>query len=570
MKILQLDVNKIDYTPLKPETKVYEESDTKPVSITNALVLMVSIESGDSEDGKIADTVAKDTLEFVKKQKIKNVVLYPFAHLSSNLESPDKAMKLLNKIKENLEEESSIEVVAAPFGWNKKLTLDIKPHPLAEQSKSYGNKTEEKEKPKHTKAARKSDTSIVRKSNWSGLPETDHRTIGEKLDLYSFQEVSPGMVYWHNNGFVIYKEIVKFIREKLDEYNFKEVSLPILANTVLWEVSGHIDHYRSEMFVFNAENEEMGLKPMGCPSVMLVFKSRKWSYKELPFRAAEFDMVHRNEVSGALTGLFRVRQITQDDSHTFAREDQVESEITKILKMAKEMYAVFGVKYQVKLSTMPDDHLGDKAMWDKATNNLIKALEKNDLQYGIKDKDGAFYGPKIDGQVLDSMGREWQCLTIQLDYQLPQRFNLEYTAEDGKQHNVIVIHKTIVGSLERFIGVLTEHYQGKFPTWLAPVQVRIISISEPANAYAEKIFEKLKQSKLRVELDISDKTLEYKIRDYQTNKIPYAIIIGKKEEESSTISVRSRDGIQKNKLSLDEFANTVKKESDERSLKLSL
>lgn len=569
MRILQLDVNEIEFLPIKPEASVYEPAEKITTKIENALVLMISVENCDSENPSLAQDVSRDAIEFMKKQKISKIVIYPFAHLSSDLESPEKAIKVLEKIRTSFTE-NQIDVISAPFGWNKKLKLDIKPHPLAEQSKYYGNQEASKAQ-RHEKERRPKiiDKSIVRKSNWSGLPETDHRTIGEKLDLYSFQEVSPGMVYWHSNGFTIYKQIVNFIREKLEEYDFKELSTPILANTILWSVSGHIDHYRSEMFVFNSENEELGLKPMGCPSVMLVYKSRKWSYKELPFRAAEFDMVHRNEVSGALTGLFRVRQITQDDSHTFAREDQIEEEITSLLKMAKEIYSAFGLKFMLKLSTMPDSHLGDETLWNRATIKLRNALENNNIGYGIKEKDGAFYGPKIDGQVLDAAGREWQCLTIQLDYQLPQRFNLEFTGEDGKEHTPVVIHKTIIGSLERFIGILTEHYKGKFPLWLAPIQVRVIPISEPTNKYAEEIYKKLRKHKIRAEIDASDKTLEYKIRDSQLNQVPYALIVGKKEEESSTISVRSRDAIQKNKVELDSFIESLKSDENQRSSTLS-
>lgn len=374
------------------------------------------------------------------------------------------------------------------------------------------------------------------------------------------------MVYWHNNGFIIYKEIEKLLREKLDQYDYKEIRTPILANTALWYVSGHIDHYRSEMFIFNSEDAELGLKPMSCPFAILVYKSKKWSYRDLPFRAAEFGTVHRNEVSGALTGLFRVRQITQDDSHTFAREDQIEDEISILLKMATDVYSVFGFKFVANLSTMPDSHLGDEALWDKATDNLKKALERNGIKYNIKEKEGAFYGPKIDGDVLDSMNRKWQCLTIQLDYQLPKRFGLEYVGEDGKEHMPVIIHKTIVGSLERFIGVLTEHYQGKFPTWLAPTQVRVISISESAKEYAEKVYKELKANKIRAFADVSDKTLEYKIREAQMQKVPYMIVVGKKEVESGKLTVRERSGKQKHDVSLEDFINKITKEINERSL----
>ncbi len=249
------------------------------------------------------------------------------------------------------------------------------------------------------------------------------------------------------------------------------------------------------MFAFDVDKESIGLKPMNCPSIIMIYKSRRWSYRELPVRFSDFDKLYRNEISGALTGLFRVREITQDDAHIFAREDQVEEEIANVLKLIKEFYSKFNLKYKAKLSTMPDSHLGDEALWEKATANLKNALEKNKMKYEIKEKEGAFYGPKIDFDIVDSIGREWQCATVQLDYQLPQRFGLEYTGEDGKEHMPVMIHRVIYGSLERFIGVFIEHSQGKFPTWLAPVQVRVISISEQANDYAEKVYKELREAR---------------------------------------------------------------------------
>jgi threonyl-tRNA synthetase len=565
MKALLLDVDNVAYELVEPEASVYDEAGEKSVSIDDALVMMTCIESDDTKE--VADKALADVEKFMTQLKRKKLVVYPFAHLSNRLAGPKEAMELMNYIYNKAGKNKEIEVKKAPFGWNKKWKINIKAHPLAEQLKSYGTESEETVKAEGKKVKRpKVDTSIVRKSNWSGLPDSDHRTIGEKLDLYSFQEVSPGMVYWHNNGFILYKELVKLLREKLDEYNFKEINTPILANTVLWQVSGHIDHYRGEMFMFDSDSSEMGLKPMSCPSGVLIYKSKNWSYKELPFRAAEFGMIHRNEVSGSLTGLFRVRQITQDDSHTFAREDQIEEEINSLLKMAKEIYTIFGLKFKIKLSTMPDSHLGDEKMWEIATDKLKKALENNNFEYSINEKDGAFYGPKIDGSIIDSIGREWQCLTIQLDYQQPQRFGLEYTGEDGKQHMPVMIHKTIAGSLERFVGVLTEHYQGKFPTWLAPIQVKVISISEVTNDYTDEIYKELKKAKIRVEPDTSDRTLEYKIRDAQMQKVPYMIIIGKREQENNKITIRDRFGKQTHDLSLADFITKVEKEIKERSL----
>ncbi|MGC8568029.1 MAG: threonine--tRNA ligase [Candidatus Micrarchaeia archaeon] len=562
MKVLQLDVSNIEFEPMQPEANVYEQAEKKVTRVDNALTMLIAIESGDTEEQ--AAKAVNDAVAFAKQQKINKIVIYPFAHLSSNLENPGAALKLLNFMRA-VAASSGLEVISAPFGWNKRMSINVKGYPLAEQSREYGSATTGT-----VRTHKKIDTSLVRKSDWSGLPPTDHRTIGERLNLYSFQEVSPAMVYWHSNGWSIYKELVKFIREIEWMQDYKEISTPAIADVSLWEVSGHLAHYMKDMFVFDSDFGTIGLKPMNCPSTMLIYKSRKWSYKELPFRTAIFDKIYRKELSGVVTGLFRVKELTQDDGHIFAREDQIEEEISLLLQFVKKVYDTFGMKFSAKLSTMPDDHLGDEALWNKATEALKKALESNNISYEIKDKEGAFYGPKIDFDVFDSIGRSWQCATIQLDYQLPMRFKLEYTDENGKQKMPVVIHRAILGSIERFTGIITEHYQGKFPTWLAPVQVRVISISEAYNGYAQQIHEMLRNNFIKSELDISDKTLEYKVRDAQVHGVPYTIIVGKKEMEANSISIRSRDN---NKQTLDvkpeEFVEKVLKEIKDRSMTLS-
>ena len=423
-----------------------------------------------------------------------------------------------------------ILVERSPFGWNKKLTIAVKGHPLAEQGRSYGKGDEKKVYNKVRPSG--VNTAIVRKSDFSGLPETDHRTIAEKLNLFSMQEVSPGMVYWHRNGLILYNQLTGFIREKLSKYDYEEISTPTLANLALWHVSGHIDHYRENMFMFESANESLGMKPMNCPSTILIYKSKNWSYRELPFRTAIFDKLYRNEISGALTGLFRVREFVQDDGHIFIPEDQLEREVTLLLGFVKEVYDTFGMAFGAKLSTMPDNHMGDERLWEKATSALRHALESNRIEYVINEKDGAFYGPKIDFDVTDSLGRKWQCATIQVDYQLPLRFKLEYMGEDGKEHTPVMIHRAILGSIERFIGVLIEHYKGRFPTWLAPVQVQVVSISDQTGKYAEETHQRLRTSGIRARLDNSDKTLQYKIREAQLQQVPYIIVLGKKEQEA--------------------------------------
>ncbi len=563
MRILQLDVNSIEYELIKPESKVYEDSAKKIETVKNAIALLVTIENGDTNES--ASKAITDAVKFAKQQKSENIVIYPFAHLSDDLEEPAKALDILKHMR-SLAKQSGINVVDAPFGWNKRLSIAIKGHPLAEQSHHYGSADTHALK----KPARKLDISIVKKSDWSGLHERDHRTIGEQLDLYSFQEVSPAMVYWHPKGLTIYNELVKLMREKEEEYDYKEISTPLIANIALWQVSGHLDHYKADMFIFDSAFGEVGLKPMNCPSTILIYKSKRWSYRELPFRTAIFDKLHRSELSGVVTGLFRVKQMTQDDGHIFAREDQIGGEIAALLKMVKETYAVFGMKFVAKLSTMPDDHMGSEELWTRAEATLKSALSENSIDYEIKEKEGAFYGPKIDFDVYDSIGRPWQCATIQLDYQLPLNFGLEYTGEDGKQYTPVIIHRAILGSLERFTGVLVEHYGGKFPLWLSPIHARVISISEASNDYASNVYSKLKSAHIRAELDISDKTLDYKIREAQMQKIPYIVILGKKEKEKGLISIRTRDGIQMQGERVEDFASALKEKIANRTAGLEL
>lgn len=556
MRILEFDVDAVRYELIKPEAAVYDHNADRVGESTDTLLVLISIETGDAEIS--VERAVSDIKARAAQLGRKSVVLYPFAHLSNDLAPPEFANSIIEKMYSGCVA-AGLDTKKAPFGWNKKLSIDIKGHPLAEQGRSYGS--EEKNRVKKSKRI---NTSVVRKSDWSGLPETDHRTIGERLDLYSFQEVSPGMVYWHPNGNIIFKELFKYIREKIDDYGYQEIATPAFSNLALWHVSGHIEHYRDDMFIFESEGEEMGVKPMNCPSTILVFKSRKWSYRELPVRFADFDKLYRNEISGALTGLFRVREFTQDDAHIFIREDQVGAELVMLLKLIKEMYERFELGFKAMVSTMPDNHMGDAALWDKAVVLLKNALSSNGMEFGIKEKDGAFYGPKIDFQIKDSMGREWQCATVQLDYQLPKRFGLTYTGEDGKEHEPVIIHRVIYGSLERFIGILVEHLQGKFPTWLSPEQVRVITISDQTNEYAAGIYKKLREGRIRAGLDIGDRTLQYKIRDAQMQKVPYMIVVGKKEQEAGTVTIRNRTGKQKQGMQFDEFNALLKKEIAER------
>ncbi len=569
MKILQSDVNMIKWELVKPEAIVYEKEAEKEGSVEDALVLFIAIEKGDSE--ALAKTALKEAVDFAGKLKRSTLVLYPFAHLSSNLEEINRAMALFNYMVKEAEK-TKMKVVHSAFGWNKAFSLDVKGHPMAEQYKSYGAEGDGKKAVKQQQPGKKReiDTSIVRKSVWVDLPEGDHRLIGERQDLFSFQEVSPAMVYWHPNGLIIFMELLKFIREKELEYGYQEISTPVVNNIALFKVSGHSDHFADNMFIFDSDTGTLGLKPMNCPSTILIYKSRKWSYRELPFRTATFDKLYRSELSGVTSGLFRVREMTQDDGHIFVREDQMQEELSSFIKMVTEIYATFGIPYKVYLATMPDDHAGDTAVWEKATSALTENLKANKIKYEVKEKEGAFYGPKLEFHITDSLGRAWQCGTAQVDYNMPRLFGMEYVGEDGKAHIPVNIHRAALGTLERFIGVMIEHYKGKFPSWLAPVQVRVITISEQANDYAKEVLAELKKNMIRAELDASDKTLEYKIRDGQLMQIPYMVILGKKEMDGKKISVRSRSGKQKMGISLGEFLAPLKDEIAKRKNELML
>ena len=339
---------------------------------------------------------------------------------------------------------------------------------------------------------------------------------------------------------------------------YVEISTPGLMSNALWKVSGHWDHYKQNMFLTTMGDEEFGLKPMNCPPTMLFYRTRRWSFRELPLRVACFDPLYRNELSGVASGLFRVKSLTQDDAHIFATDEQVEGEVKGIIDLMDKVFKTFGLEYKLNLSTMPDDHMGTRDLWEKAESTLARVMEAKGLSYKVKDKDGAFYGPKIDVDIKDSMGREWQNSTIQLDYQLPQRFKLTYAGSDGKDHAPVVIHRAIFGSLERFIGVMLEHYNGKLPAWIAPVQVRVLPVSDENKAYAETVAQTLAAAGVRVERDFNSGTIGGKIRDAQLQKIPYMLVIGSKEEQANSVAVRARDGDVRYGVRLEDFLSEVR------------
>lgn len=395
----------------------------------------------------------------------------------------------------------------------------------------------------------------------------DHRKIGKEMGLFMMADEGPGFPFFLPNGMILRNELMKYWREVHYRNGYQEIETPVMLNQSLWITSGHWDHYSENMYTSMIDDEMFCIKPMNCPGSILVYKNQPRSYRELPIRYAEVGLVHRHEKSGALHGLMRVRAFHQDDAHEFIAMDQIGEEVEHIVKLINEVYEKLEFKYTIELSTMPEDHMGSLEDWEKATNGLKSALEKMGLPYEINEGDGAFYGPKIDFHVEDCLGREWQCGTIQLDFQLPQNFDLKYTGSDGAEHMPVMIHRVVFGSVERFIGVLTENCAGKFPTWLSPIQVKVLPISDKYFDYSERVLEKLKSAGIRAEIDTRSEKIGYKIREARLQRVPYMLILGQKEEEAGNIAVRSRYLGDEGSKDLDAFIKDLRIEIDERIMR---
>ncbi|MDU7302806.1 MAG: threonine--tRNA ligase [Peptoniphilus lacydonensis] len=394
----------------------------------------------------------------------------------------------------------------------------------------------------------------------------DHRKLGKELDLFSMHEEGPGFPFFHPNGMILRNILLNWWRDVLEENGYGEILTPIILNEDLWHRSGHWDHYKDNMYFTKIDDADYAVKPMNCPGSILVYNSNNHSYRDLPIRLAEYGIVHRHELSGALHGLFRVRTFTQDDAHVYCLPSQIKDEVFKMIDLADYLYSTFGFKYTIELSTRPDDYMGDLESWNLAEKSLKEALEEKNLPYTINEGDGAFYGPKIDFHLEDAIGRTWQCGTIQLDFQLPENFNLTYVDEDGERQRPVMLHRALLGSVERFMGILIEHFAGKFPLWLSPVQVEVIPVSDKFKDYAEKIADKLHEEGLRVHLDGRAEKVGYKIREAQVKKINYMLVIGEKEETSGKLSVRKRSGEEVKDVDIDEFVTSLKEEIKNKTI----
>jgi len=394
----------------------------------------------------------------------------------------------------------------------------------------------------------------------------NHRKLGNKLELFMFSEEAPGMPFYLPNGQIIRNELESFLRELQHSYDYKEVRTPIMMNRRLWERSGHWDHYKENMYFSEVDNQSFALKPMNCPGHMLIYKDKLHSYRDLPIRMAEFGQVHRHEFSGSLNGMLRVRSFCQDDAHIFATPEQIEEEMTSVLKLIDYVYSTFGFEYEIELSTKPDDYMGSDELWDRAEDALKNVLKKLNYEYKINEGDGAFYGPKIDIHIKDALKRSHQCATVQLDFQLPEKFDLTYIDEQQNKIRPVVIHRAVFGSIDRFLGILIEHFGGAFPTWLSPVQVKVITVSNIHKAYAEEITLRLKQEGIRVELDLRDEKLGYKMREAQMKKIPYILILGDHERKSQSIHVRKYGKEESKEMKVEEFISRLKNAIKNRCL----
>jgi len=394
----------------------------------------------------------------------------------------------------------------------------------------------------------------------------DHRKLGKDLDLFSFHEEGPGFPFWHPKGTIIFDELVKYWKQIHQTAGYQEIRTPLILNEDLWHQSGHWDNYQENMYFTKIDERNFAIKPMNCPGGMLIYKANAHSYRDLPLRIGELGLVHRHELSGTLHGLFRVRSFTQDDAHIYCTPDQVEAEITKVIKLAEKIYHTFGFDFRVELSTRPKKSIGSDQIWELAENTLEKIIKESGIEFDINPGDGAFYGPKLDFHLTDTLGRGWQCGTVQLDFSMPERFELEYNDKDGKKHRPVMLHRVIFGSMERFIGILLEHFTGALPIWLSPLQARIIPVAESHQKYAEKVLEKLQKVGIRADLAESTESLGKRIRSAEVQKIPYMLVLGDKEVESKNVTVRDYKTKNQKPILIKNFLAKVQKEIQERSL----
>ncbi len=563
MKILSLHCDYIKFKPLKKALRQPEELSERrqgEIVVDNPLVLMIAVEKQDESNPDLIKRLIKEVKELAKQVKVDKLVLYPYAHLSPSLSKPDFALKTLEEAEKKLKKDFKI-IERAPFGYYKEFELKVKGHPLSELSRDihFSGEMGVEEDYDSGKLLREISKS---KLDSRELKDNDHRILGQQMNLFSFSEVAPGMVFWHNNGNILKNKLFDFWREEHQKACYEEITTPQILDNKLWKISGHWDKYKDNMFTTDYEGREFAVKPMNCPGAMMVYRSSPKSYKDLPLRYGELGIVHRQELSGVLSGLFRLIQFTQDDAHIFCTEKQLESEIICIMQMIDKFYKIFGFKYSVELSTRPEKRIGDEKVWDNAEKVLEKTLKKMKTKFKINKGDGAFYGPKIDFHIKDSLNRSWQLATIQLDFAMPERFDLTYKDNKDKNKRPIILHRVIYGAIERFIGILLEHTNGHLPLWLAPKQVRVINFTNRNDKACKALDIELSKKGIRADLDLGSEPLSGKIKKAEMEKIPLIVVIGDKEEESGDLAVRRNGKI--TNINKDEFLEMVGKEVDKR------
>jgi threonyl-tRNA synthetase len=568
MKTLNLHVDYIKWQALKKALKSIPDLNEKEKQLQEAkeaLVVLTAIEKTDSNIQEILKEYIKNIQEIAQQINTNTIVLYPYAHLSSNLSSPDLAIQILEQAEKELKK-LKFNVHRAPFGYYKTFELKVKGHPLSELSREIKIEGNEEETLTEEQIKRLLKEISKSKLDTSKLKENDHRIIGRKLDLWSFNEVAPGMVFWHDKGLHIKNKLIEYWREMHKKAGYQEISTPQIMDKKLWQISGHWDKYKENNFVTKYEKRPFLVKPMNCPGGMLVYKNSPKSYKDLPLRVGELGIVHRMELSGVLAGLLRVVQFTQDDAHIFcADEKQVKTEITELMNLINIFYKTFNLEFDhVELSTRPEKRIGADKIWDMAERLLEEVLKEKKVKYQINKGDGAFYGPKIDFHIKDSLGRSWQLSTIQLDFALPERFNLVYTDEKGNEKQPIMLHRVIYGAIERFLAILTENNNGKFPLWLSPNQIKILTMNDSANKYAEEIYNKISNSEFRVELDSRNESIGKKVREASIERFNYLITVGENEQKQKTIAVKTPDSKEIETMKLEEFIEKIKKEIREK------
>ena len=560
MKILLVHSDYIEYEAKKKAVEAADEPGEKE-RVEDCLVAFCSAEDGD--DAEVVEKTVAEIKKVAEQVKTKTVVVYPFVHLTSTPSKPAAALETMKNIESSLRHD--YEVHRAPFGWYKVLNIKSKGHPLSELSREIRPAGAQPVAPAIRQKIGK--PTVRSKEEVEHYAEHDHRRIGKDLELFMFHETAPGIPYWLPNGLIILNQLIDFWRVEHTARGYKEIAAPLINKSDLWQTSGHWDHYKDDMFVADmGENEMYGVKPMNCPNAMIVFGSKTRSYRDLPLRLSDTDMLHRYELSGTLSGLLRVRAFRQDDSHNFITEDQIEEEYERIFEIVERFYSIFNLSYKFRLGTRPEAFMGDIETWKKAENSLRRILDTKfgHGKYLVAEGDGAFYGPKIDILMTDALGREWQMGTIQLDFQIPKKFNLKYVDSSGEEKTPVVIHRVIYGSLERFIGILLEHTNGALPTWLSPVQVRVVTLTDRNVDMARKIHENMLAHGIRSELDMKNNTVDYKIRDAEMQKVPYVLVIGDKEEANNTVAVRAHGKKPQFGIKFDDFLVQIRHEIHEK------